>query len=198
MNRGLTDTTNRYTLKKNMLTPLSNTLLALIHRQPQSGYQLAKSFRSTPMGLQTDCYGSIYPALKKLERAGYIEGHIDQSVALRPKVVYRATQRAVQALEKWVNVLPTRREIQRNHHALLVRFSFIEAFAGLDQTLRFLTAYRDELREMTEGLKSFQSQEGEKLRTNSRLALELGVKLSDVQLAWAESALQRLKRSKTA
>ena len=51
---------------------LGYALLGLIYQQPLSGYDVKKIFASTPMAGFSDSPGAIYPALRKLERLGFV------------------------------------------------------------------------------------------------------------------------------
>ena len=50
------------------LSRLEGALLGLLHGEARSGYALRKVFQDTPMLHFSDSPGSIYPALKRLER----------------------------------------------------------------------------------------------------------------------------------
>ena len=54
------------------MTPLSFALLGLIGMEPRSGYKLRKVFETTPLGNYSSSPGSIYPALRALEKAGLV------------------------------------------------------------------------------------------------------------------------------
>ena len=51
---------------------LGYALLGLLHQAPQAGYDLRKTFVSTPMAAFSDSPGAIYPALRRLAGQGWI------------------------------------------------------------------------------------------------------------------------------
>ena len=60
------------------LSTLSLAILGLIHQQPQTGYDIRKLFATTPLGHISNSPGAIYPALKRIEDAGWIRGRTRQ------------------------------------------------------------------------------------------------------------------------
>ena len=81
------------------MTPLSYALLGLVRMQPRSGYALRKVFETTPLGGYSSSPGSIYPALKSLEKAGLLE---TQGPASHGKGLYHLTPQGERALETWL------------------------------------------------------------------------------------------------
>jgi len=79
-------------LHSRMLTTLEYALLGLLDRQPSSGYDIARRFAETPLAHFSSSPGAIYPALRRLERAGMVDGrlarimHEGRRDVLRPSV----------------------------------------------------------------------------------------------------------------
>lgn len=48
-------------------SPLECALLGLLHQMPRSGYNLRKTFSSSPLAAFSDSPGAVYPALRQLE-----------------------------------------------------------------------------------------------------------------------------------
>ena len=74
-----------HSMKKRTPTTLEYALLGLVHAEPRSGYDLCKVFETTPMGHYSSSPGAIYPALKRLEGAGLVEGKVEKAGSLRPR-----------------------------------------------------------------------------------------------------------------
>ena len=55
------------------------------------------------MGDYSSSPGAIYPALRRLEDLGLIEGEIDAAKSLRPKKVFRLTPSGEKTLAEWLN-----------------------------------------------------------------------------------------------
>ncbi|HEY5487849.1 MAG TPA: PadR family transcriptional regulator [Candidatus Limnocylindrales bacterium] len=55
-------------------TELRRRVLAILARRENYGYELAEELRRTDAGLEL-AEGSVYPALRRLERDGFVSGH---------------------------------------------------------------------------------------------------------------------------
>src|SRR5882724_3371033 len=115
--RALARNTERNNMERTMtnrLIKLDHALLGMLHQQPMSGYDLRKIFISTPLKHFSDSPGSIYPALDRLERAGWIKGKIDANVVLRPKKIFSPTARGSARLRAWLKAPITQEDIIRH------------------------------------------------------------------------------------
>jgi PadR family transcriptional regulator, regulatory protein PadR len=72
-------------------------LLATIDRDPKHGYAIARSIRSASGGAIDLAEGTVYPALYRLERAGFLAS-TTRNVRGRRRRVYRLTRRGRGAL----------------------------------------------------------------------------------------------------
>ena len=58
---------------------LEFAILGLLHEAPMHGYVLRKRLHETLGTLRTFSYGSLYPTLRKLLRAGYLVEELDEA-----------------------------------------------------------------------------------------------------------------------
>ena len=56
------------------LSSLDCAILGLLSRRPGSGYDIRRVFQTTALGRYSDSPGSIYPAIKRLNRPGFAGG----------------------------------------------------------------------------------------------------------------------------
>jgi DNA-binding PadR family transcriptional regulator len=72
---------------------LELAVLGLLHESPMHGYELRKQLNVMLGWGRVLSYGSLYPALKKLLKAGWIAEHVDAapSVSRRQRIVYELT-----------------------------------------------------------------------------------------------------------
>src|ERR1700684_990825 len=56
------------------LTEFEQVLLGMIAGEPSTGYHLKQEFATTPLGIYQPSSGALYPALRRLERAGALGG----------------------------------------------------------------------------------------------------------------------------
>src|SRR5262249_38707054 len=125
-------TTNDHTL-------LEHALLGLIRlRQPCSGYDLRRFFAGRPMASFSDSSGSIYPALKRLERSGLVIATLDESARVRRRALYRLSSKGRRALERWLTQPIQANNVLRGMPELFLRFSFPEDCLGSTACQSFL------------------------------------------------------------
>jgi len=128
------------------MTPLSYALLGLVRMQPRSGYALRKVFETTPLGDYSSSPGSIYPALKSLEKAGMVRTRDAHDV--RGKGLYHLTAAGEDALHKWL-----RAPVGDLGEAML-RFAFFGA-DDLDAIPPFLDSFEAAAEAQAVGLAAF-------------------------------------------
>jgi len=175
------------------LTPLRLAILGLVAMQPQSGYDLKKVFETTPMGHFSSSPGAIYPALKGLERLGWIRGQQDKAGSLRPRVAYSITDEGDAVLRAELAKPVTHDELIWHFDLVMLRFAFIERL-GTSEALRFLAEFRRESEAYVSHLEDLRSQLSEQLSPCGRLALEHGIQSYRGGADWAAQALDELTR----
>src|SRR6476659_5681218 len=106
-------------------SPLGLTLLGLLHQKPRSGYDLRLAFAETPLRHFSDSPGAVYPALKRLARAGLIVGTMDRAHPRRPRQEFRLTPRGLKELRTWLTAPPVAEDLVRDVGAVVLRFVFI-------------------------------------------------------------------------
>jgi len=100
---------------KPKLSPLQILLLVQLEASPKYGYEMLKSIKDAFEGVWEPRTGTIYPALKSLEKRGLIETHVKDGVGF-----YHITPKGT----KYLQGVGT-------HQARLMRFSnrFLETLA---------------------------------------------------------------------
>lgn len=102
---------------------LEYCLLALIEHRQASGYDLRKILTETPMRHYSDSPGSIYPALQRLERRGWIKSMADRA-SRRRRVVYRLTPKGSAELKRWLSATVDEEQIAYRLDEVMLRLSF--------------------------------------------------------------------------
>jgi DNA-binding PadR family transcriptional regulator len=168
------------------VTPLSYALLGLVGQQPRSGYALRKVFETTPLGSYSSSPGSIYPALKSLEKAGLIQARDAQD--RRGKGLYHLTPQGDRALQAWLKA-----PIGDLGEAML-RFAFLDE-EDRDGILDFLDRFEATALDQAQGLETFLAGEGARsMSAKARLAVEHGRHSLLASAEWARSARERFNR----
>jgi DNA-binding PadR family transcriptional regulator len=173
------------------LTPLRLAILGLVSMEPQSGYDLKKVFETTPMGHFSSSPGAIYPALKGLERLGWIRGQQDKAGSLRPRVVYSITDEGDAVLRAELAKPVTHDDLIWQFDLVMLRFAFIERL-GNAEALRFLAEFQRESEAYVGHLEELRNQLSDELSPCGRLALEHGIQSYRGGAGWAAQAIDQL------
>ena len=180
---------------KNDITfsPLRLAILGLVAMNPQSGYDLRKVFETTPMGNFSSSPGAIYPALKGLEKKGWIRGEPENIGSLRPRLVYSITKEGDAILRAELKKPVTHEELIWHFDSVMLRFAFIERL-GSSEALRFLGEFQTESEAYIDHLEELRDQLREQLSPCGRLALEHGIQSYRGSSRWAKKAIDELSK----
>ncbi|SRR5690606_22482317 len=169
------------------LSPLRMAIMCLILKGPRSGYDLKKEFEATPMGHFSTSAGAIYPALKRMEEAGWITGTVENAESLRPARLLSLTDDGLAVLKSTFRQPIEKEDIVLRLDQLLLRFAFMTPLLGREATINFLEQMIDGLREYIDELKGTTKQlEGEP--PEGILALQHGIESFKCTLRWAQTA----------
>ena len=174
-------------------TALEYALLGLLHQQPRSGYDLRKILETTALGNYSSSPGAVYPALRRLEKSGLIEGEVDSTTALRPKKMFQPTAAGHEIFRGWLRRDVERSDVERRIDELMLRFAF---HGGLDSpaaTLRFLRGFLGEIEAYVEELGRQRAAFPEGTPLHPRLALAAGIEQYRACARWARRAIQKFE-----
>lgn len=176
-------------------TTLSLAILGLISQEPLSGYDLRKTFLTTPMGHFSPSPGAIYPALKKMEHAGLIAGKIEGQNTLRPKRTYTVTAKGLKALRQRLSAPITDSDITWRLDELMLRFAFMGNVLGKRESIAFLYDLASRIEPHVKYLKDHLKiqREREHNRLTGAYALEQGIAKYEATAAWARRVIAALK-----
>jgi len=118
-------------------------ILGLMRQRPMSGYDLKRAVDRTIRHFWAASYGQIYPELRRLEDAGWIEG-ADAANGGRSRRLCRLTDAGRVALEDWLHGHETRIELRDES---LLRLFFADALPP-EEALGLLAARREGYRMM--------------------------------------------------
>jgi len=180
--------------KRTTLSTLSLAVLGLIQQKPRSGYDLRKVFSTTPMGHFSTSPGAIYPALKRIEKSGWVRGSIDHKRALRPRMVYRITAKGRDVLKQHLLQTVTQDDVIWRMDDLMLRFAFMDDVVGRECTLKFLAEFLAETKSYLCTLRQYQDQIKGTIPATARLAMENGINNYQMNVRWAERAIKELAK----
>lgn len=174
---------------------LEHALLGLVHQQPRSGYALRKVFATTPMAHYSDSPGTIYPALGRLQRRGWIAGAVANGRSLRPQRVFSITPLGLDQLKGWLADQVTVEDVAWRLDDLMLRFAFIDDVLGREAAVGFLGRLGPAIAEHLRALERFHAEWAPGMPITGRLALESGIAGFRAQWRWATHAVRRLEET---
>lgn len=175
------------------LSTLSLAILGLIRQQPQTGYDIRKLFATTPLGHFSNSPGAIYPALKRIENAGWIRGRTGRGKT-RQRVVYEITTRGLRVLTEHLSQAVTQDDIMGGMEDLMLRFAFMDPVIGREATLRFLRELASLIETHVASLRGYLAGVRDFLPACGRLAMENGIEGYEMNARWARRAIEELGR----
>jgi DNA-binding PadR family transcriptional regulator len=179
---------------------LEYALTGSLTHKPRSGYDLRKTFTTTGMRYYSDSPGSIYPALKRLEKRGWIHAVPDgsQQDDPRKRQLYALTDAGKQALVAWLSQPVTHDDVVLRISELMLRFAFMDGNVPRAVTIQFLADFEREKAIQAAGerakLEEMRSKAG--LHTGV-LAYESGIEGMEAQVSWARRARERLEQAES-
>jgi PadR family transcriptional regulator, regulatory protein AphA len=178
------------------VSPTGYVILGMLRRQPRSGYEIKQVVDHSTRFFWAASYGQIYPELRKLAKAGLVEGEA-QPHGGRKRTLYRLTPAGREELRRWLTEEPGVLEI-RDEGLLKLFF----ASAGAPETAAEMVNARQryyerklaELREI-EPRAAASADDGDPF---PYLVLRYGIESSEWAIAWCERARKELAtKSKT-
>jgi len=136
-------------------TAVTWAVLGILERGPRSGYDLKQSIDRTIRHFWAASYGQIYPELKRLEEAGWIESE-EVANGARARRVHRITDAGRAALQAWLHGHETRIELRDES---LLRLFFADALPR-EEALGLLAARREGYRQMLAYLRGLDDGQG--------------------------------------
>ena len=178
---------------KTDISTLSLAIMGLISQKPQTGYDIRKAFATTPLGHFSSSPGAIYPALKRLEKGGWIGGKVDSARALRPRMVYTLTRRGRDVPKRHLRQAVTREDVIWRMDDLMLRFSLMDGLVGRAEALRFLHGFVAEIEAYVGELRVFHDGAKASMPACGRLAMESGIESYETNVRWARRAIVELE-----
>ncbi len=166
---------------------LRAVLLALLSKEPNTGYGLGRLLRGDLHHLWDARLQQIYVELAKLRKGGFLEVETLDLPNRPPKKVYSLSPAGARALDGWLSDAP-RRVAPKDR--LLTRLYCLERLPH-EVLIRRLEEYRDERRNEVAQL---EAQRAQRPRTDPSqlgplLAVEAALARAECDVAWCDRAL---------
>lgn len=167
---------------------LRHALLGLLDDEPASGYDLMKVFNSSMANVWPATQSQVYTELNKMSDAELITVSAEGA---RGRKDYAITDTGRTELRDWMRTPPKPKAIRSD---LLLRVFFLDVVSPADARAVF-TAHRDSAIAQRKRLDEIVGQiasNDDPISTNGRIALEFGLRKTDMEIGWAQWALERL------
>jgi DNA-binding PadR family transcriptional regulator len=165
---------------------LELAVLGLLQEAPMHGYELRKQLVLRLGGFRVFSYGSLYPALRRLTRAGLIVEDPDQPAPesagwpRRSKRVYRITAEGKERLAELLTEAGPNAWDDEGFGVHLTFFSRTPAEARM----RILEGRRRTVEERREGLRAALSRAGEQIDRYTQQLHQLGLDTCEREVRW--------------
>lgn len=166
---------------------LEFAILGLLHETPMHGYQLRKQLGVRLGGFRVFSYGSLYPALRRLSRAGLIVEEAEPAPEPAPgtwsrrcRRVYRLT---AEGKERFVELLADAGPQAWEDERFGVHLAFFSRTPA-EVRIRILEGRRRRVEERREGLRAVLARAGEQIDRYTRELHRLGLDASEREVRW--------------
>src|SRR3954452_14348168 len=170
-------------------TAVTWAVLGLLALRPRSGYDIKQAVDRTIRHFWAASYGQIYPELRRLEAAAWIEGR-DGSRGARSRRLYSITPEGRRQLGDWLHGTETRIELRDES---LLRLFFADTLPRQD-ALGLLHARREGYRGMLAYLRSLDDGTGADPEFVD-LVYRWGLDYCEWGIEWCERQERRLRRA---
>jgi DNA-binding PadR family transcriptional regulator len=185
-----------------MSTPIGSTaegvpvlelaILGLLFEAPVHGYELRKQLSTRLGGLRVISYGSLYPALRRLTRAGLIVEDTaaaapDGTWSRRARRVYRIT---AEGKERFAELLADSGPQAFDDDGFGVHLAFFSRTPA-ETRMRILEGRRRAVEERREGLRAVLARAGEQIDRYTRELHQLGLDTSEREVRWLNELIQQ-------
>jgi DNA-binding PadR family transcriptional regulator len=165
---------------------LEFAVLGLLHDTPMHGYELRKRLNAVLGSFRAFSYGSLYPCLKQLLRAGWIAEELPADRGKRSKIVYKLT---AEGKEHFQALLGESGPSSWEDENFGVHFAF---FARTDAAtrLRILEGRRSRLEERVEGFRTALGRTRERLDAYTLELQQHGLESVEREVRWLNELIE--------
>ena len=180
--------------KQTIDSPLSVAITGLLFYRLMSGYDIRKAFSSTSLKHFSSSPGAIYPALRRLEAAGLIEGKIERQNTLRPRKVYTLTPAGMAAFKQHLSQSVTLEDIIWRMDDLMLRFGFVYEILGKERTLKFLEEFSSATESHIKALENEYKTMNKDVSFGGPRAFEQGIEVYRSTARWLKKVIREIHK----
>ena len=175
---------------------LEFAILGLLHEAPMHGYELRKRLYDLLGTLRAFSYGSLYPTLRRLLRAGLIveetpeESEQTRTWNRRARRVYKLT---AEGKERFATLLADAGPQTWDDEGFGVHMAFFSRTPA-EIRMRILEGRRRRVEERREGLRASMARAGEQIDRYTRELHRLGLEASEREVRWLNELIAEEQR----
>jgi DNA-binding PadR family transcriptional regulator len=170
---------------------LELAILGLLKERAMHGYQLSKRLADTLGAFWKVSYGSLYPALKRLEREGAVESVFPRDEVGRRKNVYRITEKGEELFRRLLEEAGAESSSEDNRFR--VRLAFFKYLAP-DTRIRLLERRRAYLEERLLTITASLTATRERFDTYTLSLMQHGRESTEQDIAWLNGLIAAERR----
>jgi DNA-binding PadR family transcriptional regulator len=163
------------------LNPTAYVILGMVRSEPRSGYEIKGLVDTTTRFFWAASYGQIYPELKRLSEAGFVEG-VDAPTGGRRRTVYAITAAGEEELKAWLRQPPDTYEMREEG---LLKLFFADALSP-EEAAEILRAMRAHRLAVSEQLRAMEPTALEKQDPFPLIVLRGGIEFTEWFADWCE------------
>jgi DNA-binding PadR family transcriptional regulator len=168
---------------------LELALLGLLRESPIHGYELRKQLALRLGGLRAYSYGSLYPALRRLTRAGLIVEEPGPVEAARPKRARRVYRITAEGKERLAELLAESGPHAWDDEGFGVHLAFFSR-TPTETRMRILEGRRRAVEERREGMRAALAKAGEQIDRYTRQLQQLGLDACEREVRWLNELIE--------
>jgi DNA-binding PadR family transcriptional regulator len=169
---------------------LELAILGLLKEQTMHGYQLSKRLADTLGAFWKVSYGSLYPALKRLEREGAVESVFPRDEVGRRKNVYRVTDKGEKL---FYELLQEAGQESWEDNRFRVRLAFFK-YLKPETRLRLLEKRRAYLEGRLSDIKTSLKNARERIDNYTLSLMRHGADATEQDIAWLDDLIKAERR----
>ncbi|MDT7578864.1 MAG: hypothetical protein QOK35_124 [Pseudonocardiales bacterium] len=173
---------------------LELAILGLLFEAPVHGYELRKQLSMRLGGLRVISYGSLYPALRRLTRAGLIAEETGPAAegtwSRRGRRVYRIT---ADGKERFAELIADSGPHAFDDDGFGVHLAFFSRTPA-EIRMRILEGRRRAVEERRDGLRAVLARAGEQIDRYTRELHQLGLDTSEREVRWLNELIRSEQR----
>src|SRR6266513_2221792 len=170
---------------------LELAILGLLKERAMHGYQLSKRLADTLGAFWKVSYGSLYPALKRLEREGAVESAFPREEVGRRKNVYRITEKGE---EMFSELLQEAGEESWEDNRFRVRLAFFQ-YLKPETRLRLLEKRRAYLEDRLSQIKTSLGKARERIDNYTLSLMQHGEESTQQDIKWLDVLIKEERKN---